>query len=90
MAYVDLNPCRAKMHKTPETAQYTSIKKRIQAVKQGRTQPNSLMPFVGNHRQNMPKGIAYHLKDYCELVDATGRSIREDKVGHIDSSQSPI
>jgi REP element-mobilizing transposase RayT len=90
MAYVDLNPIRARLDNTPETANHTSIKKRIQAVKQGRPQPTVLMPFVGNHRQDMPKGIAYHLKDYCELVDTTGRSIREDKAGHIDNSQSPI
>lgn len=38
----------------------------------------------------MPKGIAYHLKDYCELVDSTVRCIREDKAGHIEHSQSPI
>ena len=48
------------------------------------------MPFVGNHRLNMPKGIAYQLKDYCELVDTTGRCIRADKTGYIDSHQSPI
>jgi REP element-mobilizing transposase RayT len=90
MAYVDLNPIRARMDKTPETAKHTSIKKRIQAIKQHKPQPNTLMPFVGDPRQNMPKGIAYHLKDYCELVDITGRSIREDKAGHIDNSQSPI
>ena len=90
MAYVDLNPIRAKMDKTPETAQHTSIKKRIMAVKNSEPQPHSLVPFVGGYRHNMPKGIAYHLKDYCELIDTTGRCIREGKTGHIDSSQSPI
>jgi REP element-mobilizing transposase RayT len=90
MAYVDLNPIRAKMAKTPETTKHTSIKKRIHADKQGWQQPQSLMPFVGNHRQNMPKGIAYDLKDYCDLVNMTGRCIREDKAGYIDSKQSPI
>jgi REP element-mobilizing transposase RayT len=90
MAYVDLNPIRAKMEKTPETSAHTSIKKRTVAVKNKHRQPNTLMPFVGNHRQSMPKGIAYHLKDYCELVDITGRCMREDKAGHIDNSQSPI
>jgi hypothetical protein len=40
-------------------------------------------------------GIAYSLKDYCELVDTTGRCIRENKTGYIktgyiDRSQSPI
>ena len=90
MVYVDLNPIRTKMDNTPDTSQYTSIKKRLHAVKQGNEQPYALMPFIGNHRLNMPKGIAYHLNDYCELVDTTGRSIREDKAGHIDSMQSPI
>jgi REP element-mobilizing transposase RayT len=90
MAYVDLNPIRARMDKTPETAKHTSIKKRIQAIKQHKPQPNTLMPFVGDPRQDMPKGIAYRLKDYCELVDITGKNIREDKTGYIDNSQSPI
>ncbi|MFT7216452.1 MAG: hypothetical protein ACI8R8_001519 [Paraglaciecola sp.] len=90
MAYVDLNPIRANMETTPETSQHTSIKKRIQAVKNIQQQPKSLMPFVGNPRQNMPKGIAYQLKDYCELVDITGRCIREDKTGYIEDHQSPI
>jgi REP element-mobilizing transposase RayT len=91
MAYVDLNPVRADMETTPETSKHTSIKKRTQAVKNKQQQPKTLMPFVGNPRQNMPKkGIAYQLKDYCELVDITGRSIREDKAGYIEDHQSPI
>jgi REP element-mobilizing transposase RayT len=90
MAYVDLNPIRAKIEKTPQSSAHTSIKKRMQAMKNKQHQPKTLMAFVGNHRQNMSKGIAYHLKDYCELVDLTGRCIREDKAGYIDSSQSPI
>jgi hypothetical protein len=72
MAYVDLNPIRAKMAKTPETSQHTSIQKRTEA------------------RQNMPQGIAFSLQDYCELVDTTGRIIRADKAGVIDSAQNPI
>jgi REP element-mobilizing transposase RayT len=90
MAYVDLNPIRAKMDKTPETAKHTSIKKRIHAIKNNWPQPKSLTPFVGNHRQDMLKGIAYDLEDYCALVDMTGQSIRKDKGAHIDISQSPI
>ncbi len=90
MAYVDLNPIRAKMEKTPETSKHTSIKKRIHAAKNQQSQPSVLMPFVGNPRENMPKGIPYSLRDYCELVDTTGRCIRNDKAGHIDNSESPI
>jgi hypothetical protein len=90
MAYVDLNPIRAIMEKIPETSKYTSIKKRTQAVKHKQQQPKYLLLFVGDPRQYMPKGIAYSLKDYCELVAITGRCIREDKTGSIDTSYSPI
>ena len=90
MAYVALNPFRAKMDTTPETSKHTSIQERTMAVKQKRRQPRQLMPFVGNPRQNMPKGIAISLKDYGELVDTTGRCVREDKAGQIAHSHSPI
>jgi REP element-mobilizing transposase RayT len=90
MAYVDLNPIRSKMAATPETSDHTSIQQRTIAIKLKKHQPQSLMPFVGNPRENMPKGIAYMLKDYCELVDTTGRIVREDKVGYIDHHLNPI
>jgi hypothetical protein len=48
------------------------------------------MPFVGKPMQDMPKGISYSLKDYCELVDTTGRCIREDKTGYIENREFPI
>ncbi|MEP0496148.1 MAG: transposase, partial [Paraglaciecola sp.] len=89
MAYVDLNPIRAKMEATPETSKHTSIQNRIHALIKGE-QPKKLMKFVGNHRQDMPKGIAHSLIDYCELVDCTGRCIRENKAGYIESHHSPI
>jgi hypothetical protein len=89
MAYVDLNPIRAKMEVTPETSKHTSIKQRIHCLIKGE-QPKNLMRFVGNHRQDMPKGITYSLVDYCELVDCTGRCIREDKAGYIEQHHSPI
>ena len=90
MAYVDLNPIRAKIAKTPEESSHTSIQKRSHAIKQQKNQPHHLMPFVGNPRQYMPKGISYSLKDYCELVDTTGRCIREDKTGYIENREFPI
>ena len=90
MAYVDLNPIRSKMASTAETSHHTSIKQRTHAVTQNKPQPYQLMHFVGNPRQDMPKGLAFSLKDYCDLVNTTGRVIRADKAGHIDYAQSPI
>ncbi|ACJ29459.1 Conserved hypothetical protein [Shewanella piezotolerans WP3] len=89
MAYVELNPIRAKMANTPEKSNFTSIKLRIEAALKGE-QPKSLLPFIGNERVNQPKGIAFSLKDYLILVDETGRVIRDDKRGAISSSAETI
>lgn len=95
MAYVDLNPIRAKMEKTPETSAHTSVKLRIKAmasVESGINAPQvaGLMPFVGNPREPMPEGLPFHLNDYLNLVDWTGRAIREDKRGAISNDLPPI
>ncbi|MGF1689168.1 transposase [Photobacterium japonica] len=82
MAYVDLNPVRAGIAKTPGISAHTSIKKRVNAAKSSH-QPKSLLPFVGNLRTNMPKGLPFVLTDYLLLVDETGRAIRDGKKGSI-------
>lgn len=40
-----------------------------------------LRPFVGNLRNDMPKGLLFNLTDNLELVDLRGRVFREDKRG---------
>lgn len=96
MAYVDLNPVRAKMAKSPEFSANTSVEKRIvlaRATKRPNRQdqqPKNLLPFVGNERLNIPKGIQFHLTDYLELVDWTGQQIRPNKRGVIDQQIPPI
>lgn len=89
MAYVDLNPVRASIAKTPEMSQHTSIFHRIESAKR-HTQPKTIMPFAGGLKKDMPKGLPFVLKDYLELVDLTGRIIRKGKSGHIDASQISI
>ena len=38
----------------------------------------------------MPSGLIFNLIDYIELVDWTGRIIRDDKPGAINQSAPPI
>ncbi|MCL1127937.1 transposase [Shewanella surugensis] len=89
MAYVDLNPIRAKIAKTPEHSDFTSIKRRIKAALKGE-QPTELLDFVGNETREKAKGLLFHLKNYLQLVDETGRIIRDDKRGAISESAMPI
>ena len=89
MAYVDLNPVRAKMAETPEKSDYTSVKQRVAKARQAK-QPKTLHPFVGNPRKEMPQGLPFKLKEYLQLVDETGRIVRHDKRGSISEVQSPI
>ena len=96
MAYVDLNPIRACMAKTPEDSEHTSIKLRAEKAQAAHSpnhlhqQPKELLPFAGNPRQDMPKGITMKLTDYLKLVDATGRIIRDDKRGYISDESAKI
>lgn len=62
----------------------------IRAGMAGTLQPKELLPFVGNPRQNMPKGLPFRLNDYLELVDWTGRIVRADKRGSIANNIPPI
>ncbi|AZQ11499.1 transposase [Shewanella khirikhana] len=85
MAYVDLNPIRAGIAPTPEQSDFTSVQRRIKAAIQGEQAPE-LMPFVGNERRNMPEGLHFSAQDYMQLVEDTGRLLRDDKRGSISAS----
>ncbi len=101
MVYVDLNPIRAGVAQTPETSEFTSIYERIQyldkQVKQSSNknpdtypQPQSLVPF-SNDIHSKKHTIDFKLSDYLELVDYTGRTIRQDKhAGSIPSHLASI
>jgi len=100
MAYVELNPIRAMMAEAPETSEFTSIKHRIDEdlimdeqgfAKEPVNQPNNpfLKEFVAEGRL-LTEEIPYLYREYLELVDWSGRAIREDKRGAIDSRLPPI
>jgi len=48
-----------------------------------------LYPFVGGVREGMPEGLPFHLADY-QLVNWTGRAVRDDKRGAIAEDLPPI
>ena len=95
MAYVDLNPIRAGIATNLEDSDFTSIQERVKTfadaqeqLRQGKVhplpyQPEALLDFGCQSDREV---IHYALSDYLELVDWTGRRIRDDKKGFIDSS----
>ncbi len=103
MAYVDLNPVRAKIAETPEGSDHTSIQERItqkfdlaEAIKgQPLANPfdiplSPLAEFEDTINNSQQSGIPFSLSDYLQLVDWTGRSIRNNKRGAIDPELPPI
>jgi hypothetical protein len=106
MAYVDLNPVRTGIATRPETSGYTSIQERIQPAFNLQHAINSqrqagdllefkaplkpLLQFEASEVNQSQTGIFFAFQDYLELVDWTGRIIRHDKRGFIDSASPPI
>lgn len=82
MAYVDLNPIRAAMAKTPEESEFTSVQERIK-----NPDSTTLRTFSS---QSEETGIPFNLKDYLELVDWAGREIKRGKKGFIQANTPPI
>ena len=83
MAYVDLNPIRAAIAKTPEQSDFTSIQERIL-----HPENSSLRPFA--ELGNTDLGLSFGLKDYLELVDWAGREMKPHKKGYIPANTPPL
>lgn len=81
MAYVDLNPIRAAMAKTPEQSDYTSIQERIEY-------PAS--EDLASFSKQIDTALPFDLKGYLEMVDWGGREVRRKKRGYIPASAPPI
>lgn len=70
MAYVDLNPVRAKLIDTPEQSEHTSIKMRLSRLKQEKSTASPLADFVGYQSQGEP--MTFHFGSLIILNWLTG------------------
>jgi len=87
MAYVDLNPVRARIATTPENSDYTSVQRRLN------NEDHGLLPFAApkpNTLLETNSHLPYGFADYLDLVDWTGRILREDKKGKMPDHYPPI
>ena len=75
MAYVDLNPIRAAMARGLKGSEFTSIKERIE-------KKSTWLSGFGKDNNDLP----FYLSSYIDLVDETGRCLRDDKRGFISES----
>ncbi|WP_348678950.1 transposase [Alcanivorax profundi] len=95
MAYVDLNPVRAAMAETPEESDYTSIQQRSESVmstSEDNLKP-TLLPMVAANTAEAEDDdtvCRFRLMDYLELVDSTGRAVRDDKRGAISAHAAGV
>jgi hypothetical protein len=81
MAYVDLNPVRAKICDSLEESHHTSAKQRIAAIADNPSASDrALAPIIGLLGFGV---LSISQEDYLALVDFTGRQIRPDKRGAI-------
>ncbi len=80
MAYVDLNPIRAKQCTTLQQSQFTLIKERLEAFarKPKQTHPNWLAPLACE-KTNSTHIFPIQQTDYFALEDWSGRAVRFDK-----------
>jgi len=86
MAYVDLNPIRAGIAHDLATSEHTSIRRRLQHVETRATSLKArLRPLAGTL---LAPALSPRTIDYLELVDWSGRLVREGKRGVI-SSEAP-
>ncbi|MED5239701.1 MAG: transposase [Pseudomonadota bacterium] len=94
MAYVDLNPVRAGMAHTPENSDYTSIQQRSECVQgnESNNKPDLLAMVDADNTETADDDTVcrFRLMDYLELVDSTGRAVRDDKRGAISARAAGV
>jgi REP element-mobilizing transposase RayT len=103
MAYVDLNPVRAGIAKTPESSQFTSAsvatkkrRSRAQAQRGGWLSPVALARDHASEAKTVPRHLASNRgcvsmsqEDYLKLLDWSGRQLRRGKHSTIPETLPP-
>ena len=90
MAYVDLNPVRAKITNKLEAAQHTSIKKWIENINTDQDQSHldeAISTMAGHIRE---KQLSITLKEYIELTEWAGKSLSHPNKASIPSNIASV
>ena len=87
MAYVDLNPIRAGITKRLDHSRHTSVYKRLKEIKQ---QPSLLQEKLKPIAGTLVAFLPIRLDDYIELVQWTGKQVRDDKRGAIPANAPSV
>ncbi len=88
MAYVDLNPVRAKICDTLEASRRTSARERLTEIEQESSAAEQpLAPIAGIRGFSV---LRMSQAEYLSLVDYTGRQIRADKRGAIEGAPPAV
>ena len=82
MDYVDLNPVRAGIARTPEDSQHTSVYARIHR------RDHHLLPLQHSYEPGNPLPLSR--EEYLQLVDWSGRALLADKRESIPGALPPI
>jgi len=90
LCYVDLNPVRAKVAKTPEQSKYTSIYRRLRHTSPGLVAFQSKLQSQSNTQSFRDSFIPIKFSEYLILLDWTGRQHKKGRRGVIRSTTPDI
>lgn len=99
MAYVDLNPIRARIAATPEQSEFTSIYARIRQLRgvvagatraAGHSDSIDVELLAFRDAASAKDAIPMTFAEYLQLLDWTGRAVQAGKRGAIDESAPSV
>lgn len=88
MAYVDLNPIRAGLANDLATSEHTSVRHRVQRAAAGATSSRAALRSIAGTL--LTPVLSVRALDYLELVEWSGRRVREGKRGSIAATAPAV